>query len=354
MTSITSHQTLFEKATRKLIPLHCLFELTYKCNLNCIHCYIVKSRKREMGSRGIFNILKQLKEAGCLYLTFTGGEIFIRKDFFEIAEYARRLNFALRLFTNGTLIGKKVAEKIEALYPISVEVSLYGFKDTHEKIAKVKGSFDKTIRAINLLRERNIRVLVKATLMRQNVDEIFKLQEFVKGKLKAGWRGIGGGLLISPCDNGNRKPLNYRLTDEQLRRYIKEEFKQLESLGKEYKPRKLRQNETLCGAGLATCNITPYGKLNPCVQIRLKDNNLKGKPFMELWRKHKEINRLRNLNMIDKKDCMECELISYCFVCPGIAFLEKGSFLAKLPEACRQAKIRKELYENIQNHHCPS
>ncbi|MBU4342944.1 MAG: radical SAM protein [Candidatus Omnitrophica bacterium] len=348
--STATYQDLIKKTAKKLIPIHCLFELTYNCNLSCVHCYVIKNEKKELNEREAFDILKQLKDAGCLYLTLSGGEIFVRKDFFEIAGYARKLNFALRLFTNGTLVNGKVADKIKALKPISVEISLYGFKNIHEKITQVKRSFDKAVRAIKLLVDRNIKVFVKTTLMKQNIDEIWKLKEFVGGSLKAGWRGIGGELLISPCDDGNRRPLNYRLDDEQLKNYIREEIKISKiskSFEKEFKPRKVKRNETLCGAGFVSCNITPYGELNPCVQIRLENNSLKDKSFMEIWKGHKEIRALRNMRMADKEDCWGCELISYCFVCPGVALLESGSLTAKLPEACRQARIKKEIYEEI-------
>ena len=65
---------------------------------------------------------------------------------------------------------------------------------------------------------------------------------------------------------------------------------------------------------------------------------------MKVWKEHREIKRLRSLHMFDRKECRNCQFISYCFICPGIALLEKGSLLSKLPEACRQAKIRKEVY----------
>lgn len=339
---------LFKEPTNNFIPLHCLFELTYRCNLNCVHCYIVKNKKRELNKWKIFSILEQLKKANCIYLTLSGGEIFIRKDFFEIAEYARKLNFALRLFTNGTLITEEIVDKIKKLYPLEVEISLYGFKKTHERITRVYGSFNKTLRAIKLLRDRNIKVYVKTTLMKQNISEIWRVRRFVEKDLGARVPILGNGLFISPCDNGNRKPLNYRLTDSQLKAYIEEEFKQFKSMGKEYKPRKVKDNERLCGASLISCNMTPYGEVNPCVQIRLKkNNNLSSKSFMEIWEKNEEIKRLRSLRIIDREDCRNCELISYCFVCPGIAFLEKGSLLARLPEACRQARMRKQAYESI-------
>lgn len=338
---------LLKNAAEKLIPLHCLFELTYRCNLNCLYCYITKNKKKELEKAKVFGILRQLKEAGCFYLTFSGGEPLIRKDFFEIADYARKLKFALRIFTNATLVNESIADKLGNLKPISVEISLCGFKDMHEEMTQVKGSFDKTVKAIRLLRERNVEVLVKMTLTKQNVSQVWKLKRFVKKELGVKWRGIGGNFLVSPCDDGNKRPLQYRLNDEQLKKYIKEEKEEFRSVGKEYKPKKVKKNDILCGAGRSGCNITPSGELNPCAQIRLKNNCLNGHNLSDVWQYHPELNYIRSLRVNDLSECRKCELLSYCFYCPGIARLEQGSFLSKLPEACRLAKIRKEIYSEV-------
>jgi radical SAM protein with 4Fe4S-binding SPASM domain len=344
---LSSCQGLLKRAQKKLIPLHCLFELTYHCNLKCRHCYIVQDAKKEVALDKVFAILRQLKACGCLYLTLSGGEIFLRKDFFEIAQYARKLNFALRLFTNGTLIDEDVADKISLLYPIAVEISLYGLKDTHERITRVKGSFQKTIQAIKLLRERKIKVLVKATLMKQNVFEFWKLKAYIEG-LGASMRGVGGSTLISPCDNGNFRPLNYRLSDRQLRGYLSAEQQELKKMGWFYHLEKIKKGEKLCGAGLATCNITPFAEVNPCVQIRIRqENNLKERTFQDIWQHHPEFIRLRRLTKESRVGCRDCRFSTHCFFCPGTALLEKGSLLTKLPEACRQARLRKEVYEGI-------
>ncbi len=348
MRPITSRQDLIEKTAKKLIPLHCLFELTYKCNIKCCHCCVLKERKKELNKWEIFKILEQLKDAGCLYLTFSGGEILVRKDFFEIAEYARKLNFAIRLFTNGMLINGKIADRIKTVKPLAVEISLYGFKNTHEKITQAKGSFDRTVQAIKLLRKRGIKVFTKTVILRQNSDEIWELEKFVRLELKAHWRGIGGGLFISPCNDGDKRPLNHRLTDMQMKRYIKEQLLRFKSINIKDIRRKVHGSEMICKVGLSTCNITPYGEVNPCAQIKLEKNNtLKNKSLLDIWRENEEIKKLRNLCMRDKKECWDCNLISYCVSCPGIALLECGSVLAKLPEACRQARIRREVHEEL-------
>lgn len=337
---------LLKKAKKKIIPLHSLIELTYKCNLRCVHCYVVKDySKEEIDTTEIFSVLRQLKKLGCLYLTLSGGEILMRPDFFEIARYARKLNFGLRLFSNGTLIDEENADKIKGLYPLAVEISIHGFKEIHDKITQVSGSFNKAINAIALLKKRKIEVLVKATLMRQNVQEFWKLQEYIH-KLGVRPHYVGGNILISACDDGGSAPLRYRLTDTQLKGYLSEEFKKCEHSGLKYFPREVRNNEILCLSGIAGCNITPYGHVNPCSQIKLKGgNNLRYKSLKKIWTDNKQLREIRNLRESDREDCSKCKLRPFCHICPGMALLERGTLLDKLPEACRIARIRKEVYE---------
>ncbi len=174
-----SYGVFLKKAADNFFPLVCLFELTFHCNLSCKHCYIVRKKTKELSRSEVFDILTQLKDMRCFNLVFSGGEIFTRKDFFDIASYARKLNFNIILYTNGTLIDKKIADRIRELNIFRVEISLYGFKKTHDKITRCKGSFDKTVKGIRLLVENKIKVVVKEVLMAQNISEIWELQKFV-------------------------------------------------------------------------------------------------------------------------------------------------------------------------------
>lgn len=330
------------------IPMSCLFELTYRCNLRCVHCYISKSKMQELTLREVFAVLAQLKAAGCLFLALSGGEIFLRKDFFAIANRARDLNFALRLLTNGTLINEPNAEKIKALLPVSVEVSLYGLQENHDRITGIKGSFEKTVHAIRLLSEKGVKVVAKTVIMKQSFADFMRLSAFVKNDLKVDFIGFEGSNMISPCDNGNKKPLQYRLSDTQLKEYMRLEAEYIVSRGIKNMALQQGEDENLCRSGITTCNITAYGEVNPCVQIKLRrDNDLRKKTFLEIWKNHDYFVTLRALRHRDKVDCLDCRVKPFCFNCSGISWLETGSLLSKLPEACRQAKIRKKAYEKV-------
>jgi len=119
-------EDLRERAVREQIPIVVHIDLTYRCNLRCIHCYLTGGKKQlECSTEEIKDILKQLAEAGTLYLTLSGGEIFLRKDLPEIVRYARKLHFAIRLLTNGTLIDEAMVDEIAEWHPELIAFSVY-------------------------------------------------------------------------------------------------------------------------------------------------------------------------------------------------------------------------------------
>jgi MoaA/NifB/PqqE/SkfB family radical SAM enzyme len=113
MLDLTDPLTLAHiRADQTLTPLSALVEITHACNVDCEHCYLDLVPDKKIGVLSLDEwkrILKELKDAGTLYLTISGGEILVRRDWFEIASHARRLGFALKLFTNGTLIDDDAA-----------------------------------------------------------------------------------------------------------------------------------------------------------------------------------------------------------------------------------------------------
>jgi MoaA/NifB/PqqE/SkfB family radical SAM enzyme len=122
-----------------------------------------------MSTAEIKDLLDQLAEAGVFYLTISGGEILMRKDFFEILEHARLRTFCVRLKTNGVLIRKKQAERLRALGVESVQISVYSHRpEVHDAITKMPGSFRQSIRAVRFLREHGLTVTMANVLMTQN------------------------------------------------------------------------------------------------------------------------------------------------------------------------------------------
>ena len=99
-------------AQRLNIPLGVQLDLTYRCNERCVHCYLDHDDHGEMNTAEIKDLLDQMAAAGVFFLTISGGEILMRRDFFEILEHARRLMFSVRLKTNAVMIHEAEADRI--------------------------------------------------------------------------------------------------------------------------------------------------------------------------------------------------------------------------------------------------
>src|SRR3954452_9698845 len=118
-------QEMAAKAQRLNIPLNVQLDITYRCNERCVHCYLDHDDHGEMTTSEIKRVLNELAEAGTFFLTFSGGEVLMRRDFFELLEYARNLMFAVRIKTNAVMIGESEARRMLELGVDQIQVSIY-------------------------------------------------------------------------------------------------------------------------------------------------------------------------------------------------------------------------------------
>ncbi len=126
----TSYQEIYVKGYRKhqLLAVH--WDLTYRCNERCSHCYLdVNSSPEllpgELTTAECIGVIDQLEKLGVLNLTLSAARFSSAATYSRIAEYARSKRFLLRLFTNGILIRPETAAHIAALHPFGVEISIY-------------------------------------------------------------------------------------------------------------------------------------------------------------------------------------------------------------------------------------
>jgi radical SAM protein with 4Fe4S-binding SPASM domain len=328
---------LKEKAARKKIPLACHFDLTYQCNLNCIHCYVVGEDRPELSTSEIKGILDQLAKAGTLYLSFSGGEIFSREDFFEIAEYARNLHFALRLLTNGTLIDEQVADRIAALYPDLVSLSVYSTTpEVHDKITSVPGSLDRTIRAAKMLREREVKVKIGCVLMRQNINDYSN----VYGLARSLGASFEGDPRVTPRNNGDPFPLRFQIDEEDLFQVWSDPIFNSQPADDTAEPHSIGVWKDIpCGAAHMSFYISPYGDVFPCIQFPILCGNLRNDIFEQIWHHSPSILEVRSISISRLPVCSKCNLLDYCRTCPGLAYVEERDFLAPSKTVCQETRI---------------
>ena len=103
-------------------------DLTYRCNLNCIHCYCKGSedKDKELSTAEWKKILDEIHREGCIWLTFSGGDPLVRDDFLELYSYAKKKGFIITIFTNGHEVSKKVVNHLVKSPPFSMEITLNG------------------------------------------------------------------------------------------------------------------------------------------------------------------------------------------------------------------------------------
>ncbi len=328
---------LMKRCAEKHIPAVVQIELTNKCNLSCRHCNFVRSDEADLTTAEVKEIIDQLKHAGTFYLAFTGGEIFTRKDFIEIAEYAKKEGFILVFMTNATLITPEKLEAIKRIGPRNMEISLLGATpETHDYITQVAGSFNRTVEAIKSLTAAGIEVLTKTALMNLNFKEYEEIRTLSTS--------LGAVPVISPTitprKDGSSEPQNFLLPFEELEEYLPSA-----PSDPDYFFRWETRRSLICSAARSTCCISPSGDVFPCVLLPIKLGNLRKQTFSELWHdeSNEDLTRIRLLEVSDLTECSSCESQKFCYRCAGVAYLETESFTAPSPSACRQANLKKRL-----------
>jgi len=309
---------LFNITYKKNIPLTTIFELTSKCNLKCVHCYLNKKNiLYELSTKEIKNVLIQLKSLGCLYLVFTGGEIFLRKDILELCKFARNLNFDLHIFTNATLLTEDIIKYLHNISVYNIDISLYGRKKTHDKIVRKNGSFNKTVKSINLLKKYNFNISIKCPIMNINYNDIEWLISFAK-KQKINYKFDP---VITPKNNGNTSPLKYNIDNEKLKVLLLKYFKYIKKPEMNYSKNKFEN--LYCSAGKNLIGISSDGTVYPCIQFLLPLGNIKK------YRLKKILNNSRNILKVSPKEykvCYNCSKLYFCRRCPGIVYNQTGDF----------------------------
>ena len=342
------------KALKLNIPLSVQLDLTYRCNERCVHCYLDHEDHGEMTTAEIKELLDQMADAGVFYLTVSGGEIMMRRDFFEILEHARLRTFCIKLKTNGVLIRKKEAQRLRELGVESVQISIYSHRpEVHDAITKMPGSFRQSIEAVRLLRKHGIHVDMANVLMIHNVHDY--------GGVKALAAELGAQFIIdptiTPMMDGDRSILSLNVDEDTLREVFHNEalagnVEQFCAVPEG--PGQEELNSLPCSAGHTACYVSPYGDVYPCVQFPLPCGNVRRTKFVDIWRYSPQLNEVRSIRLRDMLACSQCIHGGTCTRCPGLAFLE-GNMRGPSSQDCEKSYARTGIpSENLKRRKAPS
>jgi radical SAM protein with 4Fe4S-binding SPASM domain len=332
-------QEMSAKALGLGVPLSAQVDLTYRCNERCVHCYLDHDDHGEMTASEIKKLFDELATAGVLFLTLSGGEILLRKDFFEILEYARALSFCVKLKTNAILIREAEAERLRSLDVDSIQVSIYSHRpEVHDAITKVQGSLKRSLDAIRFLKAQGLKVIVADVLMQQNTHDYPHVRALA---IELGAE-FTLDPTITPKMDGNRAILSLNADGSTLQRVFRDQA--LVGNVEEFcaPPASARADDldaVPCSAGHTACYISPYGDVYPCVQFPLPSGNIRLQRFIDIWQHSAQLNEVRSIRLHDLTSCSTCAHVSACTRCPGLAYME-GNMRGPSVQDCEKSFAR--------------
>jgi len=328
-------EPIFQKARDNNIPIAVLIELTYRCNLDCQHCYVIHDQaQNELSTKEYYELFDSLAKLQTLFLTISGGEPFIRKDLKELIIYATKKNFSIRLFTSGTLLNNDWGNFLREMNILEIETSIYGADPTtHDRMTRISGSFDNLMKGLEILSKNKIKTNVKFIVTKNNYTQAKEIKQFVE---ELGFNFYYD-VILTPKDNLDTTPQQLSLSEKEMR-----EFYRL--IDYKVNPIDREKEEYICNAGVATMAISPDGEVYPCVQLRKSAGNIRAESLKNIWDKGKIFQRLRESRIKDYK-CGSCPLLNYCSPCIGLIDMETGDINGCSETNKLRATIIKERYE---------
>ncbi|MDD5524608.1 MAG: 12,18-didecarboxysiroheme deacetylase [Smithella sp.] len=176
---LPSHLLQFSSDKKPVV----VWNMTRRCNLKCIHCYSNSADidyPDELTTDEGKKLIDDLAAFGSPVILFSGGEPLLRKDLLELAQYARDKGMRAVISTNGTLITKDIAAKLQKVGLSYVGVSLDGLEKTHDRFRGKKGAFAAAIEGIRNCRDAGIKVGIRFTVNKHNVADVPDMFELLR------------------------------------------------------------------------------------------------------------------------------------------------------------------------------
>lgn len=342
-----SFPALMSKAAELDVPLGVHWTLTHACNLACGHCYQPSHRAGpdELSTAEAERVLGELRDAGVLFLTFSGGEVFARCDFLTLLRSAREKKFGVCVYTNGTRIDEARARALAEAGVLRVEVSVYASApEGHDGFVGRAGAWEATRRAVDLLAREGVPVVVKTSVTSENAGDCARIEAmFARPGVSTTHDEI-----LFPRDDGDPSPLAHRAGAEERRALVRRELDALEARALTRLAARLDADPrgrapATCAAGRSSVAIQPNGDVTPCTIWPRVLGNLRRASFLDIWRGRgrEEARRATVHAFLDASpECGGCAYGAVCGFCPALSWRETGSETGRSPSACERTVVR--------------
>ena len=249
-------------------PICLTWELTYACNLQCVHCLSSSGTRdpRELTTEQAKAVLDELRDLQVFYINIGGGEPMVRRDFFELLEHAEHCNIGVKFSTNGAFITPENARRLAAMNYLDIQISLDGAdRETNDRV-RGEGSYDIAIRAMDNLRDASFgRFKISVVMTRDNVSQLDEFKALADSygaqlritRLRPAGRGADTWNELHPTAAQQRIIYDWlMLHGEDV--LTGDSFFHLNAFGDAL------PGLNLCGAGRVVCLIDPLGDVYAC------------------------------------------------------------------------------------------
>jgi mycofactocin radical SAM maturase len=280
-------------------PICLTWELTYACNLACVHCLSSSGRRdpRELSTDEARALIDEIAAMQIFYVNIGGGEPMIRSDFFELVEHAVARRVGVKFSTNGTRIDAAAARRLAATDYLDLQVSLDGADAATNDRVRGAGSYDAARRAMDHLADAGFGPFKISVVMTR--DSVAQLEQFETladhygaelrlTRLRPAGRGAQVWDQLRPSAQQNRELYHWLL--ERPHVLTGDSFFHLSALGAPL------EGLNLCGAGRVVCLIDPVGNVYACpfvIHDEFLAGNLREAGFGALWRDSELFRSLR-------------------------------------------------------------
>lgn len=323
---------LRERARARAVPFHAQLYVEHKCNLKCQHCYedeTTHPTHDRLSLAEIEGVLTDLAAMGCLQLTLTGGEIFLRRDILDILALTKKLRFQTTLFTSGYFIDEAMAGKLKDLGVGQVDISVYSDRaEDHDAFTQIKGSWARSTRALAALSKLGVKAALKCVLTTFNVDRIDHVVKLA--------RDLGVSFQfdpnVRPRMSNDTSTLRFAVPAHVLRDKVfsrRDLYPGYQSVEPDRICRggdHLHPESAMCGAGSSTMAITAEGNVLPCGFFPVPVGNIRNHRLQDIWERSATLQDMREMTYAKMSSCSSCDLRSACHPCMAYAQVETGDY----------------------------
>ncbi|RMF92934.1 MAG: radical SAM protein [Candidatus Schekmanbacteria bacterium] len=335
-------------------PQWIAWEITGKCDLNCIHCRAKASfieNPNELKTEEIFHTMDNIASFSKPVIILTGGEPLLREDVFDIIAYGRKKGFRMAMSPNGHSITEEKAKMMKEAGIQMISISLDGStKEVHDNFRRQEGSFEGTMKGIETAKKYGIDFQINSSFSKRNQDEIPKMLELSKRLGAKAWfmfmivpTGRGKEIIDELIDSEDYEKILNWFYEEQKKKEIfmrpvcapqyfriKAQRAKADGLKVQGEGRGFRAESKGCLGGQTFVFISRIGDVSPCGYFPAKAGNIREASFEEIWKHSKLFKDLRNWKSYKGK-CGICEYNPVCGGCRARALALKGDYMEEEP-----------------------